>query len=421
MNSNNQQQSNPDVESVFRMGKKKTRLELQIGKDTDQGGCTYKPNQDRFVVVPFLEPDGCLIAVADGHGPNGEKVAEIAEKTIESLVKDKKAELVGNPVVFLENAFIYIHEEIVKQYNDLMCGTTFSVILVFDNKLWIANVGDSTGMLCAKHPIFKPSHLKFKKDVAIEEKVLVPSSDEDVEPSNYLILTSEEHSPDNLEEYKRMRAFKANEENPTQAELLCVYDKTGISKHFCQSVFEISEAGEPIVTPDIKEYYYKNVRKDKATYVSDRRGKHVLASTRALGDHAMNILGVSHKPEIRSLDLNLIFEVLKAQIATSAAKKETGGGGSDAAAGAAGGEEDPDPLSFAVVLCSDGVWDNWVYDYVQKFMMDKSCLKAIVADKERGAQRVCKSFMLRNQGLANKNFGRNSDNATGIVMYITEE
>jgi hypothetical protein len=29
--------------------------------------------------------------------------------------------------------------------------------------------------------------------------------------------------------------------------------------------------------------------------------------------------------------------------------------------------------------------------------------------------------MMRNQTFATKNFGRNSDNATGIVMYITEE
>jgi hypothetical protein len=28
---------------------------------------------------------------------------------------------------------------------------------------------------------------------------------------------------------------------------------------------------------------------------------------------------------------------------------------------------------------------------------------------------------LRNQGFATKNFGRNSDNSTGIVLYITEE
>jgi serine/threonine protein phosphatase PrpC len=84
-------------------------------------------------------------------------------------------------------------------------------------------------------------------------------------------------------------------------------------------------------------------------------------------------------------------------------------------------EEDPDPTTVCVVLCTDGVWDNWIYDHVQKFVMDKSCLKALEKDKILGAQRVCKSFMFRNQGFATKNFGSSSDNATGIVLYITEE
>jgi SLT domain-containing protein len=53
--------------------------------------------------------------------------------------------------------------------------------------------------------------------------------------------------------------------------------------------------------------------------------------------------------------------------------------------------------------------------------MDPSCLNAIVADQEKGAARVAKSFMLRNQAFARKNFGSQSDNATGIVMYITQE
>jgi serine/threonine protein phosphatase PrpC len=208
-----------------------------------------------------------------------------------------------------------------------------------------------------------------------------------------------------------MRAFKPSEENPNHAELLCVYDKPGRTKTLCPPVFNISEDGEPTVRTDVTDYYVKNVRKEKAAYVSDRNGEYVLASTRALADNALNKLGVSHKPEISSMDLNMIFGELKAQIAVSAAKKETGGGGSDA----------EDPNTVCVVLCSDGVWDNWIFDHVQKFVMDKSCLNALVADKERGAQRVCKSFMLRNQAFATKNFGRNSDNATGIVMYITEE
>jgi len=80
-----------------------------------------------------------------------------------------------------------------------------------------------------------------------------------------------------------------------------------------------------------------------------------------------------------------------------------------------------DSTTVCVVLCTDGVWDNWIYDHVCKFVMDPSCLNAVVADQEKGAARVAKSFMLRNQAFARKNFGDGSDNATGIVMYITQE
>jgi serine/threonine protein phosphatase PrpC len=361
--------------------------------------------------------------VADGHGTKGELVAEIAENSMNVLIRDKMIELLENPVQFLEYAFDYIHGEIIKDFADFRCGTTFSLILVLEKKLWIANVGDSTGILCAKHPIFKPSHLKFEKDVAIPEKVVVPSEEECGIPTDYIVLTSEGHSPENPEEYKRMRAFKPSEENPNHAELLCVYDKQRRAKTLCPPVFNISEDGEPTVRTDITDYYVKNVRKEKAAYVTDKSDQYALASTRALGDRAINMLGVSHKPEIRSMDLVPVFEKLKEKIAIS--KEEENKKRLDAAmtgeSSESSKEVDPDPVTVCVVLCSDGVWDNWIFEHVQKFVMDKSCLKAVESDKERGAQRVCKSFMLRNQGSARKNFGSNSDNATGIVMYITEE
>ena len=408
-------------ETVFQMTQavvleKKTRLNLQIGHDTDIGGSTYKPNQDRKFMIPFVEHDGCLIGVADGHGMKGEEVADLCEKMTNTLVKDKMGELLENPVAFLENAFDCIQEEIINQFKEKKCGTTFSLIIVLGKKLWIANVGDSTGILCAKHPVFNASHLKFEKDAAIPGKVVVPS---DEEPTNLIVLTSEGHSPENPEEYVRMRNFMCSDDYPNQAELMCVYDKTGWAKHMCPPVFDISEDGTPTVKSfdGSFDYYCKNVRKEKAVYLSDRNGVNALASTRALGDYNLNVLGLSHKPEIRSLDLVPIFEALKGQIASANKEvvdtKTAGGGGAF--------ESEPDPLTVCVVLCSDGVWDNWIFDHVQKFMMDKSCLSALEKDKERGAQRVCKSFMLRNQAFANKNFGRNSDNASGIVMYITEQ
>jgi len=391
------------VESVFLLEQEnKTRLNLKVGWDTDIGGSKDKPNQDRKILVPFVEHDGCLIGMADGHGARSEEVADLCEKMMIEMTETKMDRILINPVEFLEFAFDHIHTEIIKSYT---CGTTFSLIIILGKKMWIANVGDSTGILCAKHSIFKNSDLMFEKDVAIPEKMYETKKADDDKLSNYIVLTSEDHSPEDPEEYKRMRAFKPSEENPLHAELLCIYDKQRRAKTMCPQVFNISEDGTPTVRPDDKsfEYYVKNVRQEKATYVCGRHSENALASTRSLGDIELHNLGLTHKPIIRSLDLNKVFQDLR-----TVRKPEAT-------------EEDPDPVTVCVVLCTDGVWDNWVYDHVQKFVMDKSCLKALEKDKILGAQRVCKSFMLRNQGFATKNFCSSSDNSTGIVLYITEE
>ena len=389
------------VESVFQLEEKKKSLNLQVGWDTDIGGSKDKPNQDRKILVPFENNDGCLIGMADGHGTRSEEVADLCEKMMIEMTETKMDRILINPVEFLEFAFDYIHEEIIKTYT---CGTTFSLIIILGKKMWIANVGDSTGILCAKHPIFKNSDLAFEKDVAIPEKMYETKKADDDKLSNYIVLTSEDHSPEDPEEYKRMRAFKPSEENPHHAQLICVYDKQGRAKTLCTPVFNISEDGTPTVRPDDGsfEYYVKNVRREKATYVCGKHGGNSLAGTRSLGDIELHNLGLTHKPIIRSMDLNKVFMDLRSQVSATAT------------------EEDPDPITVCVVLATDGVWDNWIYDHVQKFVMDKSCLKAIEKDKVLGAQRVCKSFMLRNQGFAKKNFGNSSDNATGIVLYITE-
>ena len=211
-----------------------------------------------------------------------------------------------------------------------------------------------------------------------------------------------------------MRTFKCSDENPNHAELLCVYDNQYKHKPRCPNVFDISESGIPTIRQDDGsfEYYYKNVRKEKASYVSDRCGENILSVTRALGDFKLQTLGLSNKPEIQSIDLEPIFAQLKLQIDTE--KVDTEKVDTETV-------KPVDPMSVCVVLCTDGVWDNWIYDHVCKFVMDPSCLNAIVADTEKGAARVAKSFMLRNQTFARKNFGDGSDNATGIVMYITQE
>jgi hypothetical protein len=52
-------------------------------------------------------------------------------------------------------------------------------------------------------------------------------------------------------------------------------------------------------------------------------------------------------------------------------------------------------------------------------VMDASCLKAVYGSPD-GATRVSKSLMSRNILFSKRNFGNQADNATGIVMYISD-
>ena len=432
-----------EVESVFQLVEAavtKPRLKVQIGHDTDIGG--NRDNQDRYSVFTVPEHDVCAISVADGHcAETGHFAADISKKCLENLLETRITDLIENPVAFLEFCCDYINEQIriglveimekqgykvkVDEYgvilknkyefqgwNELRGGTTFSIIILIGRKIYMANVGDSSGLLCCKHPILKPSHIKYEKDAANPTKEM-RIEDIETSPSTYIELTCD-HSPESIDEYIRMRLFKCSDENPNHAELLCVYDNQYRDKPRCPPVFDISESGVPTIRQDDGkfEYYYKNVRKEKASYLSDRGGDNVLSVTRALGDFKLQTLGLSNKPEIQSIDLEPIFEQLKLQIDAAKVDREK----NDVET-----VKPVDPMSVCVVLCTDGVWDNWIYDHVCKFVMDSSCLNAIVADQEKGAARVAKSFMLRNQTFARKNFGSQSDNATGIIMYITQE
>jgi len=115
-----------------------------------------------------------------------------------------------------------------------------------------------------------------------------------------------------------------------------------------------------------------------------------------------HIYGVTHLPEVHELD---VYGLLRLQ--TEANKQKQ----SESATHAL------DSPLVCVVLASDGVWDNWLYSDVSKFVMDSSCINAVRSSGD-GAIRVAESFMKRNTLFSKRNFGAQADNATGICLYL---
>ena len=386
-------------------------LKIQYGQVDDIGN--NRTQQDDSCVIIKPEINCAIFAVADGHASEtGHIAANTCIAAIKEFTDANLCELAENPLQFLERCFAHAQEQIreaftnhytekgfeVKQENGILLkrrfpthsfaniggGSMLTITVLNGTKLYIANVGDCAAQLCVNESILKNSMLKYEIDVATGNTN--KTINDDTSETMQLELTRD-HSPMSADEYCRVRKFRPSPTDPNKSELLFVYDDQEKSKPFCEPVFSVSEDGTPVVRDDVP-YYFKNVREERATYVSvpnDADYTDALASARAMGDFNIGTYGVSPKPEIQSVDLNAIFEQ------------------TDVA---------------CMVIATDGVWDHWLPERVTKFMMDKSCLSAIDDDLEKGALRVTKSFMIRNHGFAQKNFKGSADNATSIVVYL---
>ena len=136
---------------------------------------------------------------------------------------------------------------------------------------------------------------------------------------------------------------------------IVVYDASSHDKTRCCPVFRLDAAGVPTVTNDGR--YYKNVRKEWASLVSTPSSaayQDALAFTRSMGDLHLHAYGVTHYPEVHRVDLACLLDALSSTTAITASPA-------------------PAPV-LCVVLATDGVWDNWLYEDVTKFVIDGSSL-----------------------------------------------
>lgn len=241
--------------------------------------------------------------------------------------------------------------------------------------------------------------------------------------ADHLVVTAE-HSPESPEEYLRLCSFHCLENSqlptpttmdgsnivspvysfgecadPPSPGLLVVYDESNCQdKSKCPNIFCVEGAEKQLKVTN-NGRYYKNVRKEWASLVATPRTAKfhdALAFTRSLGDFHLHTYGVSQYPEVQCVDLGVLLN--RAKLAGSV------------------------PV-FCLVLATDGVWDNWTYEDVTKFVMDASCLQAVLTatTPNGGAARVSHSFLHRNMIHSNRNFGNQADNATGIVLYLSAD
>jgi hypothetical protein len=169
-------------------------LRWQVGLETDIGG--GRENQDDCFVWIKKDENIIVLCVLDGHGREEGKIASESAKTcLFNYLDENYAKLLENPVDFLVRAHEVAHNHIRdtfkaelerhgfevqitpenylikrKQAHDswagVLGGTSCSIAAVVGSTLYVANVGDSSGVLCSSHGVFTPSDLVYVKDAA---------------------------------------------------------------------------------------------------------------------------------------------------------------------------------------------------------------------------------------------------------------
>lgn len=329
----------------------------QVGLETDIGG--GRENQDDCFVWIKRDDNLIVLCVLDGHGREVGKIAsESAKACLFKHLDDNYSKLLESPSEFLVTAHGIAHDHIrnsfrtelkrqgydvittadgylMKRKQSTDCwscvhgGTSCSIVALVRNELYIANVGDSTGILCSSYGVLSQADLKYVQDAAVASELSrpnlqthdVPSSSGAVKvaasPSspaspdagtsgsppascgggdsgsnNSTLVITAEHSPECPYEYGRLLRYRAREGSPQVPALVVVYDSSTNDKSRCAPVFERDEGGQPFVTN--KGSYYKNVRKEWASLVSTppyAQFQDALAFTRSLGDLHLHTYG----------------------------------------------------------------------------------------------------------------------------------
>ena len=263
----------------------------QVGFDTDIGG--GRENQDDCFVWSNIVEEICVLCVLDGHGREvGKVAANAAKKSLVEYFEINYMELKTTPYDCLVNAHEIAHQAIKRTFKSELesqgflveeteegyllrkkgsqlwsCvhgGSSCSICVLVGGLLYIANVGDSSGILCSINSIYSKGDVTLVADAAIigsssGTSISDTSSPivDDMEKSNTLVITAE-HSPESVSEFIRLRNFRHRDGDVKQPALNVVYDSPSHEKAQCPPVFILGEGNSPTITNKGRFVYFKS-------------------------------------------------------------------------------------------------------------------------------------------------------------------
>lgn len=414
----------------------------------DIGGSRNREQQDSGWI--YQDDNVKICVIADGHGSVYGRVASLAcIKACEAFFSPENIrELLDEPYKTLTEVFVYAHnivkqdiiaanaksggtfeeagdEVYIKEANRISIvdgGSTLTITVFTDEYIYTANVADSKTLLmtndhsinqsaitilgdsakdCGYNKYGEKNH--FNKEFTEQIPEPFPETDKNV---NALELTAS-HSPTDWKEFERLRNFRVLD--PVNAPAL-PFANLQYPDSRNDRMIDIFTEKEGVITKCEDGYYYKNVCHEYASLFGSPESIRSLAMTRSIGDFYGISAGLSHRPEVRRFDLKKVFET-KRILRESTLKVEEK---------SSAVEEKPEDKYVAVVMGSDGIWDNWTDEDTNQFIFYPTCIDAVVTKGKEGVNAVAKSFSDRNRIYGNRNFGVMSDNAICIVAMIHE-
>ena len=221
-----------------------------------------RSNQDRGKY--WNVNDSQIFVVADGHGLNGEKFADLVISYLDSVVSERKINFIEDDLTeTINQLFNQINENAKLTYGSLYGGSTVSLLIIRNKRdFWVANAGDSSIALVDK------------------QKSTLEIITEDHGPNN--IKEAERiyaDFPDTIFEYDRIRKYEP---------VIPLYRKTD------DGLIKIHPPSE-----GYPNYYLKNRQGEHATYVGFDK-THKLALTRGIGDFLFQErMGLTSNPFIQ--------------------------------------------------------------------------------------------------------------------------
>lgn len=125
--------------------------ELGIAVACRKGLKPESPNQDDYCAI--VDEKCLLLGVFDGHGPHGHYVSDFVHSFLPDVIM-RHEEFEINTCAAMKQSFFIANESLVvhcnnpdSQFDCLISGTTATVAVVKDGKLYMANVGDSRAVM----------------------------------------------------------------------------------------------------------------------------------------------------------------------------------------------------------------------------------------------------------------------------------